>query len=869
MNNSAAASAADVKMPLSALYLPRPGAYDEMLEASGALRSHWQYLAETLNTLGVAELDKRRQEIRQLLRDNGVTYSQPGEPLGGDLRAWELDPIPLTISSQEWIDIERGLTQRAVLLNLLLQDIYGDGAVFRKKLLPPELVFSHPGFLRDCKDVPPPGERSLHFHAADLVRDPNGQMRVVGDRTQALAGAGYALENRIVLSRVFPSLYRDAHVHRLAQFFLSLRQSLQALSWRSQEDSRIVILSPGAYSETYFEQAYLAKYLGYTLVQGDDLTVREARTWLKTLDGLQPVDVILRWLEGRFCDPLELDADSVLGIAGLVQSARLRNVAVLNPLGTEVIENRALMQFLPALARHFLNEDLLLPSPPTYWCGQAKERAHVLAHLDKLVLRRTYTTAGSVSLRPARMSAAEKAKLCEQIQAEPLHWLAQEEIRGSTVPVLADGELEARQMVLRTFAVAEGADYHLMPGGLARTAQAPDSAVVTSSSGGVSKDVWVLASEPVRYLSLTTGNINPFHLPGGRGELPSRVAENLFWLGRYVERSEGLVRLLRTVFLYLLDPHGDSDDEPPCLHSLLHGVTELSKAYPGFVGEGAAERLAAPHQELLSLLLDRQRSGSLAYNINALLFATRAVRDRLSADIWRVFNDVDETLQRLERRLGSAKKRAYHADSFAHIFEELNKLLLAFAAFNGLALENMTHGQGWRFLVIGRRLERACMLTDLLQAMLGEPVGEQAQPQLLEALLHVCDSQMTYRNRYRTSVQLEAVLDLLIQDETNPRALSHQLERLQHFISLLPRDNVFAYKSAEERLVLQTLTSVRLADPQSLAEVDADGHRQNLTRLLEDLMTLLPQLSDALTNSYFSHAEQPRQLLDLDNEAVS
>lgn len=854
---------------LSVHYAPRPGGYDEMTGGDGVVRAHWRDLAAFLDQLGETELDRRRQEIHHQLRDNGVTYTLPTSPHGGDqVRPWELDPLPLTLEPREWAVIERGIQQRAELFNRLLKDLYGERQVLGSRLLPPELVYSHPGFLPACAGTAPP-EHHLFVYATDLARTVDQGFMVVGDRTQALAGAGYALENRIVMSRVFPGFYRDAHVHRLAQFFRTLRQTLQTQTGRASDQARIVMLTPGVDSETYFEQAYLAKYLGYTLVQGADLAVREGRLWLKTLDGLQPVDVVLRWLEGRLCDPLELQRDSFLGIAGLTQSARMGNVFVANSLGTEILENRALMQFLPDLARYYLNEDLILPSPPTYWCGQARERDFVLANLDRLILRRTHVHPGESSRHPEFMSDADRDALRREIEAAPLHWVAQQKVEGSEIPVFANGRLEPRKMVLRAFAVADDDQYQVMPGGLARVASEPDHAVVTSGSGGISKDVRVLALEPQRYVSLLGHAADDFQLPGGRGELPSRVAENLFWLGRYVERAEGLGRLLRSVLLDLLEPHDDYADEegaPPCLQTLLHTLTEVSETHPGFVGEGAEEHLCEPQAELRALLLDDQRPGTLAYNARALLFASRAVRDRISPDLWRVFNDIEETMELLAARLNRSIERNCEDDWYAQVLEELNQLLLSFAAFSGLALENMTHGQGWSFLIIGRRLERGYMLANLLRAMLARAMPDTAQFLLLEALLNVCDSQMTYRSRYRTQVRIEPVLDLLLQDETNPRSLCYQLERLQHFLAQLPRDSVLAYKSEEERLVLNALTTVRLADPRQLAAVDETGQRPALETLLSTLLDLLPQLSDAVSNSYFSHAEQPQQLIQRDVE---
>jgi uncharacterized circularly permuted ATP-grasp superfamily protein/uncharacterized alpha-E superfamily protein len=840
-------------------YVPDADAYDELFTAQGEPRPHWQYLFSALQALGPQELAERHQELRQLLRENGVTYNTYD---GSDkaARPWQLDPIPNVIASQEWLGIERGLSQRAELLNLLLYDIYGPGEVFRKGLLPPELIYSHPGFLRACTSIKAPGKAALHLYAAELARKPDGSMVVFSDRTQAPPGAGYVLENRVLMSRIFPSVFHDAQVHRLAGFFRILRQTLLNAAREARDNTRIVVLSPGPDSETYFEQAYLAKYLGYTLVQGSDLTVRDGRVWIKTLNGLQPVDVILRWLDGEACDPLDLRGDSFSGVAGLVQSVRLSQVAVINPTGTGVLENRGLIQYLPALCRHFLNEDLILTSPDTLWCGDRKARQYIFDNLQRYSIKSTVTSSRQPGFCPTTMSEAEKAQLRENIQAQPYHFVAQEIVSCSTLPVFTGSALEPRQMVLRTFAVMSNDGYYVMPGGLTRAGTEKDGRITPWYSGGITKDTWVLGSEPVQQVSLLPQTGGHTILQSGRGEIPSRVAENLFWLGRYAERGENLSRLLRAVLLHVIDPPETGSDDKAYQHSLLQAVTRLSETYPGFIGEGAEARLAEPEEEVLSVYLDRERIGSLAYNLSALIYAARTVRDRLSPDVWRVFNAIETSLQDLQ----SSHKRSLqagidHSDLMSDALEDLNDLVDAFAAFSGFCVENMTHGQGWSFLIIGRRLERAQLTAHLLHGVLQQEVGQEAI--LLETLLNICDSLMTYRSRYRTQVHIESVLDLLLQDESNPRSLSYQLERLQHFISQLPRDSVFAYKSQEERLVLQALTEVRLADPRELMVANKDtGTREQLDTLLNNLSALLPHISDAISNSYFSHAEQPRQL---------
>ena len=425
------------------------GAHDEMCLSPGGVRSHWQYLAHVLGDMGWQELSRREDEVRRLVRENDVTYNIYGDPQGIS-RTWALDLIPLLIESEEWRGIEAALTQRAEVLNHLLLDLYGPRHVIRKGLLPLELVYSHPGFLRPCVGIPLSRPRALIFYAADLGRSADGQMWVLGDRTQAPSGAGYALENRIVISRVLPSLFRDAHVHRLATFFRTLRRRLAELSPRGVDYPNIVLLTPGPANETYFEHAYLANYLGYTLVQGDDLMVRDGRVWLRTLEGRQPVDVILRRLDDNYCDPVELKEDSFLGIPGLVQVARTGAVTIANPLGSGVIENPALLGYLPALSRHFLGEDLRLPSVESWWCGDPEGLSHVLANLEHLVVKPVHPGPEGRHIFCAELSKGERQALRDRIRARPAWYVGQPAMCMSTTPVLTAASLEARHTVLRS-----------------------------------------------------------------------------------------------------------------------------------------------------------------------------------------------------------------------------------------------------------------------------------------------------------------------------------------------------------------------------------------------------------------------------------
>jgi uncharacterized circularly permuted ATP-grasp superfamily protein/uncharacterized alpha-E superfamily protein len=835
---------------LASGYRPPGGVRDEMQAAPGQPREHWRYLLRALDRLGPDEVDRRARELRRHIRDNGVTYTVYGDPHGLG-RPWELDLVPLLVTSREWLAIEAGLEQRAELLNALLGDLYGRREVIARGLLPPDLVLAHPGFLRPWDRIPVPAARHLVFYAADLARLPDGGFQVLADRAQVPSGAGYALENRVVLSRVMPSLFRDSQVHRLAPFFRAVRRALAALAPGAVENPRTVLLTPGPHNEAYFEHAYLASYLGYALVQGSDLTVRGERVHLRSLDGLQPVDVVLRRLDGEYCDPLELREESLLGVPGLVQAARAGRVTIANALGSGVLDNPALLPYLPALARHLLGEDLRLASAETWWCGTPEGLAHVLANLERLVVKPVAPGRGERNVFAATLSREQRARLAETLRAAPGRFVGQSLVPLSTAPVLAEGRLEPRHVVLRSFLVGADAGYTVLPGGLGRAAPRAGELVVSNQVGGIAKDVWVVASEPERQESLMLGAERRLVLPGSGGGLPSRLAEDLLWLGRYAERAEGLVRLLRVAGALVAERGGEAGEEGECLPYLLRGVTHQSTNYPGFVGEGAEDRIAAPEPELLAVAADPARVGALPQTLRALVSSAHAARDRLSGDTWRVVGEIEGHLQRLSAAVGT----------LAEGLDVLEDLVGGLAAFGGLTTENMSHGQGWAFLELGRRMERAIHTATLLRSTVVPVVDPVREGGLLESVLSVTDSLIAYRQRYRTGLRVDALLDLLVYDEDNPRALVFQLSRTMEVVRRLPRERVHSHRSREERLALEALSEVRLADPAQLTEVaEGAGVRDRLDGLLARLQRLLPRVADAISAAYFRYEDQPHPL---------
>jgi uncharacterized circularly permuted ATP-grasp superfamily protein/uncharacterized alpha-E superfamily protein len=831
-------------------YRPLPGCYDEMVDATGAPRGHWAHLSGAFAELGVEELLRRRDEAARLIDQDGVVYNAYGDSERPG-QSWLLDPVPTVLSSREWESIETGVIERAELLNLLLEDIYGPRELLRRGLLPPEVVFGHAGFLRQCDQVRLPGAQQLFNYAVDIGRDADGAPRVLADRTQAPSGFGYALEARAVISRVFPSLYRDSQVHRLAPFLRSLRVALQQVAPRRIDDPRVVVLTPGPWNETAFEHSFLASTLGYPLVEGSDLTVRSDGVWMRSLGRLEPVHVILRRVDAAWCDPLELKPESQLGVTGLVEAARTGTVSVVNTLGSSVLENPALMAFLPRLCEHLLGVPLRLPSVPTWWCGDEASRQHVLANLERLVLRPISRGPGTSAVLGWECAEERLEQLRRAIAAAPLQWVGQEPLAMASTPTLTSAGLVAHRSVLRAFAVPRGDSYAVMPGGLTRVARGGETARISTQAGAISKDTWVLASEPERLTEfwLETGpaveRIDPM------ASIPSRAAANLWWLGRYAERAEAVTRLLRAAFDRRNDFQGS--DNPPgieSLHALLVALTQITGTYPGFLGDGAPARLAAPGRELLDLVIDGERPGTLAQSVYALLDSAHAVRDQLSSDTWVVIGSLRKELDQLRGPL---------ADPQAAVQAALQQVMQSLLALGGLVSESMVRDLGWRFMDAGARIERALQLLALLRATVTNARGTATDSLLLESVLTAAESIITYRRRYRSRGQLETLLDMLLLDEGNPRSLAFALARLTENLDALPARGDRRLRE-EQRLLLETQTALRVANTEALAAQEDDGHRSDLDAFLADLHAKLRDTADAVDRAHFLRLLPQRSL---------
>ena len=831
-------------------YPQSPGVYDELRDQYGVVRPHFRALFQQLHALGHDALERRWDKATQLLHDNGVSYNVYGDPQGVD-RPWNLSPIPAVLSAAEFQQIEDGVSQRARLLDALLADLYGPQRVLLDGLLPPALVFANPGFLRPCHGMSQPRDLWLPLYGADLVREPNGAFAVLDDRTQAPSGTGYALENRLVISSVLPEAFRDCNVARLASFFRAEREALDALAPHNRDNPRTVLLTPGPYNATYFEQAYLAQYLGYTLVNGNDLTVRKDRVLLKTLGGLQPVDVILRRVNDDYCDPLELRPESLLGIPGLLQAARAGNVALANPLGSGLLRTAAFLPYLAGLSGALLGEELRLPSVRTVWCGDSATFPEAEAMFDDAVVKPAYPIGFVKPIVTSRLSKDERAALLAKVRARPADYVVQDHVQVSVTPHLDDdGRLTPRSLVMRCFAVASRGGYMVMPGGLARVAGTQEGTELSLQLGARSKDLWVLSDGPAGHFSLLPSVNRPVELSRGGSDLPSRAADNLYWLGRYAERAEDVARLSRVACARLSELGGGRELGSVEIGPLLRALTaQTTLTYTGALeGRGSIDYRGA-ERELVRAVLDETVAGSLRTAVHATLRTGRLVRDRISLDTWRV-------LAALEDELDSAA-RDIEQDPLGVLHEALGRVVLRLAAFSGLAMDSMTRGHAFRFLDMGRRLERAMGLVTLLRTTMVQRC-ERSGP-LLESVLEIADSGMTYRRRYLASLQMAPVVDLLLVDESNPRSVIYQLDAIAQHLSRLPQA-ANGLRSEQERSVLGMLTALRLCDVERLCAEDERGDRPALAAFLLDLATRIPALSDSLSDRYLAHASVSRHL---------
>ncbi|MDB5525714.1 MAG: hypothetical protein JWM58_3477 [Rhizobium sp.] len=755
-------------------YRPLAGTADEMLGPDGKVRPVWRHFVESLSRMDEAELEDRIAKADRYLRDAGVFYRAYGGAPNAE-RSWPLSHVPVLIDGKEWENLSAGLVQRADLLERIAADIYSDNLLVQHGFLPPALIAGNPEYLRPVAGLSPVGGHYLHFIAFEIGRGPDGNWWVLADRTQAPSGAGFALENRVATTRAFSDIYAETHVHRLASFFGAFRDALQ--SHKKNGDDRIAVLTPGPANETYFEHSYIARYLGFMLLEGEDLTVVNDQVMVRTVAGLKPVSVLWRRLDAAYADPLELNQSSQIGTPGLVQALRAESVTIVNALGSGLLETRAFLAFMPAICRHLLNEDLILPSIATWWCGQKAEREHVARNLDKMVIGPAYSPApffdDAGASVPGSALRENKADFLKRLEQEGSRLVGQEIVKLSTTPAFVDGKLTPRPMSLRVFAARTRDGWQIMPGGFARIGASEDVSAIAMQKGGSVADVWIVSDTPVKWSTLLPSEENfTRNMPGS---LPSRAADNLFWLGRYIERAEGALRILRAW-------HGRYAEYADRTQPLLANVSDYLAALDIDTEETVPE--------------------SLVMNISSALYSASNIRDRFSADGWLALNDLAKTAREFQERIQPGD------DATGAMTILLRKL----AGFAGLVHENMYRFTGWRFLSIGRYLERALHMSRLL----GHLSGPDAPDGALDMLIEIGDSVMTHRRRYNVATARLTVTDLLALDPLNPRSILYQLNEIKSEVEQLPNAIISGQMSPFYRDALRLYSTLALMTPESM-----------------------------------------------------
>ncbi|HEY2011013.1 MAG TPA: circularly permuted type 2 ATP-grasp protein [Rhizomicrobium sp.] len=816
-----------------------PARFDELRDASGEIRQHWRAFARTLTALSPEEFERRQASARATVQDNGVTYNVYDDR-GGQARPWQLDIVPFILSAGDWKQIEAAVIQRAMLADLILRDVYGPQALIRESVLPPHLVTGHPQFLRPLCGARPAQDVHVHLYSADLARGADGSWRVMASRADAPGGLGYALENRLVVSQTFPENFGDMQVARLAAFFNAYRESILGLG-ASRRD-RAVLLTPGPYNEAYFEHVYLSHYLGLTLVQGDDLAVRDGEVFLKTLTGLERVAAIFRRVDSDFCDPLEFRGDSALGVPGLTEAVRAGSVVLANALGGGVIESPAMDAYLPSICRALLGEDLRIPDVSTIWCGTEWGRKEALARMDHSILRDAFDARPLFSRRSTArlgsdLSNEERERLIARLNRRGETMVLQEISPLGLAPVFEKGQFGAKPISLRVFAAWTPNGWMVMPGGLTRVAANDTVRALSMQSGASSKDAWVLSTTPVDNFSLLTNGGRPLEIKRHGESAPSRAMDNLFWLGRYAERTENFVRILRSVAARV------SDEPAGALEVARKLLIPFSQASDTPIEAIADEQELA--EELQVLIYSPRHSRGLQKLLSRVEQTAWSVRDRLSLDTWRTIHAMTGQMLPPANIPFEAPGARFYLDS----------LVRRAAALSGLSAENMTRGPNWLFMELGRRVERAQHLAWLVRQTVGH--ADARETEHMRIILEIADSAMTYRSRYLNVFQLVPFVDLLLLDENNPRSCAFQLAAIESHLRELPRITRAQINDVPGTIAHEMRDATANAHPARLAFCES-GTRTGLLELTDTITTSAAELSDAIADAYFQHASRSR-----------
>ena len=837
-------STSEIQTPVNLFdeYSGVSGSYDEIFSKEKKLRAHWQRFAKSSRHISSHEFHSRWTQAQRLLRQNSLAYPDPSDP-NSLAFPWQLDALPFVISRKEFEEVAEALSQRAQLLDLVIRDLCGPQKLLQERILPPEILYLHPGFHLPYSSTDATSKKMLHMYAADLARSPDGQWWVLGDRTEAPSGAGFAVENRIALSRILSDVIHQCEVQRLAPYFVDFKRQLESLSPQKNKQPHVVLLSRSGVNANYFEDATIARYLGYTLAEAGDLAVRDQKVYLKTLAGLSQVDVLWRRPNSEHCDSLELSSSSSIGVAGLLQAVRAGTVGLVNGLGTGLVESPVFMAFMPQLCDTLLDEELKMPGVATWWCGDPNSLKYVLSRLKELEIMPAFRQRGSGQGNAYQLSRLSPTELEKTIRANPAAYVAREQVTRSTAPVWEEDRVGTSFIALRAFAVTKGDGYSVMPGGLTRVSKSLAPLDLSLLNGEGSKDTWVYSEGPVKKVSLLTSKKEGVQIRRGGVNLPSRAAENFFWLGRNSVRAEILGRLIRALILRLTGE--DEAENVAELSTLLRVLALQGQIEPGFVVEEIRPQLPKIENLLSDIVFENAQVGTLRSTVSSVLRLASSVRDLMSIDSWRILRQLDLDFW-----------PAPNSEGLLDVMVKVEGLLVQFAAFGGYVSETMTRTFAWRFLDLGRRLERSLQTVGLIRTALTERVTVE-QP-TLEALLEICDGVMTYRSRYFSQVELNPVLDLLLEDETNPRSVMFQLLKCSEHVQHLPATSD---AKVEQGLISSMLAVVQKKPPTQAESGDfAEQDVNKIVWLLKTIEQTLPKLSDAVSHRYFFHA-RPTQML--------
>lgn len=813
--------------------------FDEMFDTKCGIRPHWTDIINGLDNAGIKQLELKQLEIDWRLEDNGVTYNIYNDPEGTN-RRWNLDPIPLVLTSSEWDEISKGLKQRAKLLNLIFKDLYTEQKLIKEGIIPAEIIFGHKGFIPEVFNFENIDYYSMRFYATDISRGPDGKFWVINDRTQSPSGLGYAVENRLTMNSICDDLYPNVKILKMANFIEGFKNMLKSLSPSNQDNPLIALLTPGPLNETYFEHSYISSFLDLNLVQGEDLLVKNNQLWLKSLNGLRKVDTLIRRVDSQYCDPLELRNDSQLGVAGLVNVVRKDNLSMINPIGVGILENIGLNPFMKNIAKFLLDEELILPQIATWWCGQEKELDFVIKNIRNLIIKRIDRTDNIEIHFTQKLNDSDLNNLIEKIKEHPHYYVGQEIIDFSTTPSFTKGKIEPRNTVIRSFAYLHENEYHIMPGGLIRVSPTKDSLVVSNQKGGTSKDLWILGEDE----NFIGNNIfkNRSFIDSRLENISTKRAENLFWLGRYLTRAIITARMVRFNLKNMLNlTRYDNTNSKKTNNILNIALTHLTMTYPGFLDGKSVLQL----REIISIIRDKNRVGTLSFTLSMLSNSNTNVKNLLTMEAWRIY-------EKLQKEWSSYSKREIYSNK-EHI-NELDKLLIYLMAYKELIDESIFKEQGLILYDIGSKIEISQLLISKLRSLLTIKLDKLIEYDILDSMLNSYESYNSYRAYYKSSLALENVLDFLIFNTKYPKSLIYIINQLLADLRELPKNGNTSHLSNFEEPVFKVFSMITLTTTKKLLETNEDDYvYKNLDEFLSNLSDLLTKTSEELTKTYFSH----------------